>query len=92
MARRWVSTRYDGMLIVTVFTSDNPTEQEIAKTMFELSRRGGNDSDTHFDPAIHTLSAIAAGLPNHKPIDSHEIDSSELPTDRYFRAAWEWSE
>jgi hypothetical protein len=50
--------------------------------------------DTHFEPAVHTLEAIAAGLPGHRALSlSAEIDDADVRLlDRYFRDAWEWSD
>lgn len=61
--------------------------ENVAKTLFELSR--DSDMDSHFDPAVHTLAAIEAGLPGHHAISCREIEDTEIPTDRYFRDAWE---
>jgi hypothetical protein len=45
----------------------------------------------HFDPAVHTRGAIAAGISGHRALSlTAEIDDSDLPTDRTFRDAWEW--
>ena len=60
---------------------------KIAKAVFEASRL--TDLKTHFDPAIHTLDVIAAGLPGFHPGVCREIDADSRPEDRYFRDAWE---
>lgn len=62
----------------------------LAKNLFELSRT--TDMTTHFNSTVHTLDAIAAGLPGHKPLSylsCCECDRADLPQDRYFREAWE---
>ena len=63
----------------------------LAKHMFEISRT--TDMTTHFDPAIHTLDAIAAGISGHRALAVlGECEDIDLPTDTYFRGAWEWSD
>tara|TARA_R110000751_G_scaffold194863_1_gene300250 strand:- start:54 stop:299 length:246 start_codon:yes stop_codon:yes gene_type:complete len=62
----------------------------LEKCIFGLSRT--TDMTTHFDPVIHTLEVIAAGIDGHRPLAIlGECDVSELPQDLYFRDAWEWS-
>ena len=68
----------------------------LAKTLFELSRNPDNMSE-HFDPAVHTLEAIATGLPGHRPIVCRSCDDTDLPSEHLdrklgiptFRNAWE---
>jgi hypothetical protein len=73
-------------------TDDAEFEQwAVDKTLFELSRT--TDMETHFDPAVHTREAIAAGIAGHSALAlTAECEDSDLPTDRYFRNAWEWSD
>lgn len=63
----------------------------LAKELFELSRT--TDMTTHFDPAIHTLAAIASGIPGHVQLTRREVEEADLTYhvlgDRYFRDAVE---
>ena len=61
--------------VVARFKGANPAK--IPKTMFELSRT--TDLTTHFDPDVHTLEAIAAGLPGHVALTCREIPRADLP-------------
>jgi len=61
--------------------------RRLPKTMFELSRLG--ELEEHFDPLIHTLATIAAGLPGHFPLACVEMDDADLPADRVDRDRWE---
>lgn len=95
MSKRFLTTLPDGRLGVTTLSETDPNGTELAKTMFELSR-DGTDMLTHFDPAVHTLAAISAGLPNHIPLTCRECDETDLPDERQsrgkeptFRDAWE---
>ena len=61
--------------------------QRLPKTMFELCRTGDTG---HFDPLLHTLDTIAAGLPGHDPLSCVEMDDEiDLPADRKDRDNWE---
>jgi hypothetical protein len=63
----------------------------MAKSLFELSRT--TDLETHFDASVHTLEAIDAGLEGHRPLAFlDEVEDTDLPSDRYFRNAWEWED
>jgi hypothetical protein len=92
MAKRYLHPNKadDGVAILQII-GDDPDGHKLAKCLFNASRT--TDTTTHFDPAIHTLEAIASGLPGHRP---HallgECEDTDLPTDRYFRNAWEWSD
>lgn len=55
---------------------DIPDPAKIAKTMFELSRT--TDMTTHFDPDVHTLEAIAAGLPGHIALSCRGVAEEDL--------------
>jgi len=45
---------------------------------------------SHFDPAVHTLESLQAGIPGHVPITViREATEDELPSSRIFREAWE---
>jgi len=91
MAKRYLTLAADGILSITQIVGDDADGNKLTKGLFEHSRT--TDMTTHFDPAIHTLEAIAAGLPGHRP---HallgECEDTDLPTDRYFRNAWEWED
>ena len=92
MERYYATNNPGGGVSITHIVKD--TEGEIttalAKTVFELSRT--NDLMTPFDPSAHTLDAISKGIAGHRALVPHEIERSDLPTDRYFRDAWEWSD
>ena len=90
MSKRYVTNNLDGSLAITQLTVDGD-EVSLTKTLFEMSRT--SDMVGHFDPAVHTREAIAAGLPGHRALAlSAEIENTDLPTDRYFRDAWDWEE
>ena len=87
MTRRYLTYAANGVLAISQLDSQPDT---LAKTLFELSRT--TDLTTHFDPAIHTLDAIADGISGHRALAlTAECEDTDLPTDRYFRDAWEWS-
>ena len=92
MAKLQVIPNSDGGISVVKIIGDDPDGLKLTKTLFELSRT--TDMDTHFDPAVHTLEAIAAGLLGHRALAlSAEIDDTDVSSlDRYFRDAWEWSD
>ena len=89
MARRYITTNADGTIAITQFVGSAPDDARIAKALFELSRT--TDMTTHFDPAVHTREAIAAGIAGHRALALiGECEDTDLPTDHYFRNAWEW--
>jgi hypothetical protein len=91
MTKLQVITKADGGISVIQIIGDDPDGLKVTKTLFEHSRT--TDMETHFDPAVHTREAIAAGLPGHRALAlSAEIENTDLPTDRYFRDAWDWEE
>jgi hypothetical protein len=91
MAKLQILPNSDGGISVVKIIGDDPDGLKLTKTLFELSRT--TDVDTHFDPAVHTREAIAAGLSGHRALSlSAEIDDTDVASlDRYFRDAWEWS-
>jgi hypothetical protein len=103
MAKRFITTLPDGRLAITQIVYD-PDGTALAKTMFEQSRnihmelvdgilvKMHDDPNEHFDASIHTLAAIAAGIPGHFQLACREVQDTDLPSDRYFRNAWEWSD
>ena len=90
MAKRYLTLAADGGLSVTEISGDDADGSKLTKTLFELSRT--SDLTTPFDSAVHTREAIAAGLSGHRALAlTAECDDTDLPSDRYFRNAWEWS-
>jgi len=90
MSKRFITTNADGTIAVTAFKESDPDDTAVAKTLFELSRT--TDMTTPFNPAVHTLADIAAGIAGHRALAlTAECEDTDLPTDRYFRNAWEWS-
>ena len=91
MAHRYLTLAADGGLSITEIAGDDPDGRKLTKTLFELSRT--TDLTTRFDPAIHTREAIAAGIEGHRALAvTAECEDTDLPADRYFRNAWEWSD
>jgi hypothetical protein len=93
MSKRYLTINADGGLSVLslVEKPGRDIETRLTKNLFEMSRT--TDRETHFDPAIHTREAIAAGISGHRALTLlAECEDTDLPTDRYFRNAWEWSD
>ena len=91
MAKRYLTTSTDDGLAIVEIAGDDADGNKLTKTLFELSRT--SDLTTHFDPAVHTRDAIAAGISGHRALAlAGECEDTDLPTDRYFRSAWEWSD
>jgi len=91
MAKRFITTNTDGTIAVSTIVGSDADGAKLAKTLFELSRT--TDMDTHFDPAVHTREAIAAGIMGHRALAlAGECEDTDIPTDRYFRNAWEWED
>ena len=91
MTKRYITPNTDGTIAITEFTGLDLDATRLAKMLFELSRT--TDLTTHFDPAVHTLEVIAAGISGHRALAlAGECEDTDLPTDRYFRNAWEWSD
>jgi len=90
MAKRYITIGANGGVAVTEIIGDDADGTKLTKVLFELSRT--TDMTTHFNPEIHTREAIAAGLEGHRALAlTAECEDSDLPSDRYFRNAWEWS-
>ncbi len=90
MAKRYITLSADGDVHVTEIVGDDADGNKLTKALFELSRT--TDKTTHFDPAVHTREAIAAGIAGHRALAlSGECEDTDLP-DRYFRSAWTWSD
>jgi len=91
MAKRYLTLAVDGSLSITEIVGTDADGNKLTKSLFELSRT--TDMNGHFDPAVHTREAIAAGIDGHRALAlAGECEDSDLPTDRYFRNAWEWSD
>ena len=89
MAKRYLTVESDGNLCITTINGDDRDGSKLTKVLFELSRT--TDMTTHFDPAVHTREAIAAGISGHRALSlTGEIEDTDLPSDRTFRDAWEW--
>jgi len=89
MATLYVIKQADDSLSIIQIVGDDPDGLKLTKTLFEHSRT--TDKNRHFDPAVHTREAIAAGIAGHRALSlTAEIDDSDLPSDRTFRDAWEW--
>ena len=90
MTKRYLTINTDDTLAVTEIVGDDADGNKLTKSLFELSRT--SDMTTHFDPSVHTRAAIAAGIAGHRALSlTAECEDSDLPADRYFRNAWEWS-
>ena len=91
MSKRYLTIDADGMLIITRIVGDDADGNKLTKTLFEQSRT--TDRDGHFDPAVHTREVIAAGITGHRALAlTGECEDTDLPSDRYFRNAWTWSD
>ena len=91
MVKRFITTNADGTIAVTEISGSDEDGLKLTKVLFELSRT--TDMTTHFDPAVHTRDAIAAGISGHRAMAlTAECEDTDLPSDRYFRNAWEWSD
>jgi len=87
----YITLSADGIVAITRLNGADPDGTKLTKLLFSLSRT--TDKTTHFDPAIHTREAIAAGIAGHRALALiAEVDEGDIPTDRYFRDAWEWSD
>jgi len=91
MTKRFIAPQSNGGISVIEVAGADPDGHKLTKILFELSRT--SDLATHFDPVVHTRKAIAAGISGHRALAlAAECEDSDLPTDRYFRDAWEWSD
>ena len=91
MAKRYLTISAEDTLCITEIIGDDADGNKLTKTLFELSRT--SDLTTPFDPAVHTRDAIAAGIAGHRALALiGECEDTDLPTDTYFRNAWEWSD
>lgn len=91
MSKRYLTLTADGGLSITEIVGDDADGSKLTKALFELSRT--SDLTTHFDPIVHTREAIAAGIVGHRALAlTAECEDTDLPSDRYFRNAWEWSD
>ena len=91
MSKVYLTNKADGGLAITHLNIEDLDGVRLTKVLFELSRT--TDMLIHFDPEIHTREAIAAGLDGHRPLSLlAECEDTDLPSDRYFRDAWEWED
>ena len=91
MARRYITIKEDGGVTVIQVLGSDEDGAKLTKTLFELSRT--TDMTTHFNPVVHTREAIAAGITGHRALAlAGECEDTDLPSDRYFRNAWEWED
>jgi hypothetical protein len=91
MSKVYLTNTAEGVLAITYLNVEDLDGVRLTKVLFELSRT--TDKLTHFDPAIHTREVIAAGLDGHRPLSLlAECEDTDLPSDRYFRNAWEWED
>jgi hypothetical protein len=91
MAKRFLTKSADDGVAIVEIAGDDADGNKLTKTLFELSRT--TDMTAHFDPAVHTREGIAAGISGHRALAlTAECEDSDLPSDRYFRNAWEWSD
>ena len=91
--KNYITPKPDGGISRTRIHKGTPEEESrwLAQTLFEISRT--TDTTVSFNPAIHTLVAIAAGISGHRALAViAEVEDADIPTDRYFRNAWEWSD
>ena len=91
MAHRYLTLAADGGLSITEISGLDADGNKLTKSLFEISRT--SDLTTHFDPAVHTREAIAAGISGHRALAlAGECEDTDLPSDRYFRNAWDWED
>jgi len=91
MSKRFITTNTDGTMGISTMSGSDADGSKLAKTLFELSRT--TDLTTHFNPEVHTLEAIAAGISGHSALALiAECEDTDLPTDRDFRNPWEWED
>ena len=91
MVKRYITTNADSTISISEIAGSDADGRKLTKALFELSRT--TDMTTHFDPAVHTREAIAAGISGHRALAlTAECEDTDLPSDRYFRNAWEWEE
>jgi len=89
MTKRYVTTNPDSTISISEIEGSDADGRKLTKALFELSRT--TDMTTHFDPAVHTREAIDAGISGHRALAlTAECEDTDLPSDRYFRNAWEW--
>ena len=90
MSKCYLTIRNDTVSVTRIVGNDIDGVK-LTKTLFELSRT--TDMTTHFAPAGHTREAIAAGISGHRALAlTGECEDTDLPSDRYFRNAWEWED
>jgi len=89
MAKRFITPNADGTIAIIQMVKLDTDGLKLTKMLFELSRT--TDMTTHFNPAVHTREAIAAGIAGHRALALiGECEDTDLPTDHYFSNASEW--
>ena len=85
----YIANNEDGGVSIIRLSDDRNESYSLHKMLFELSRT--TDLESHFDPEVHTIEAIASDLlEGHRPVRLlGDCLQSELP-DHNFRNAWEW--
>jgi hypothetical protein len=83
MSKHHLTTLSDGKLRIISLREHQPAEEDrlLAKTLFELSRDPDN-MEEHFDPKVHTLATLAAGIPGHCVAACRECDTVDLPAEQ----------
>ena len=74
-------------LAISTFDVGQVTDQELCKTMLEVSR-DGSDLLTHFDFSIHDHVALEAGLSGHVACKATRIGNIPTNQDRSNRINW----
>jgi len=91
MDNTFITRLEDGRIAYTWINGEDPDGLRLNKILFELSRT--TDMTTHFNPEIHTVEAIASGLEGHRPLAViGTCTSADIPSDNYFRDAWDWED
>ena len=92
MADVYIANNEKGGISIISIVGTDADGTKLTKMLFELSRT--TDMDTKFDPSAHTREFIAAGsLSGHRAVTLlGQCDASEIPSDRYFRDSWTWSD
>ena len=92
MDTRFITSLENGGIAYTWVKGEDLDGLKLNKALFHLSRT--TDMTTHFDPEIHTVEAIAAGLgEGFRPLSViGTCSSADIPSDIYFRDAWDWED
>tara|TARA_B100000315_G_C14569911_1_gene584940 strand:- start:1655 stop:2242 length:588 start_codon:yes stop_codon:yes gene_type:complete len=76
----YLAELFDGRLAVIRLIEGGPETLLVglARMLFALSWKDA-DPNLHFDPAVHTLEALGAGLPGRYPLTAVEVADADLP-------------